>query len=156
MERKLKITRILALVAFAIFVGSLFLPYVKFKPELGYPLPTTYLLLHTSGMDLGMYMYCVFIIPILIFCFVKHSLLMKWLIFSFVVLLLSFSLSLTIQMSFDAKLLIGIYLFLLSNLLFLTTSIIKFLIPVPKKHSNNNINVLDDFLTQSSQQKIER
>lgn len=153
MERKLKITRILALVAFAIYTGSLFLPYVKF--ELDHFFPTTYSALRTLGMDLGMYMYCVFIIPILIFCFVKHSLLMKWLTFSFVVLLLFFSFSLTIQLSFDAKLLIGVYMFLLSNLLFLTASIIKFVIPVPKKHSNNNVNVLDDFLTQSSELKNE-
>lgn len=151
MERKLKITRILALIAFAIFVGSLFFPYVKFK--LNHLIPASYSPLHPSGMDLAIYMYCFFIIPILIFCFVKHSFLMKWLTFVFVVLFLSFSVLLTIQLSFDAKLLIGVYLFWLSNLLFLTASIIKLLIPVSKKHSNNTVNILDDFLTQSSELK---
>lgn len=154
MEGKLKITRILALIAIVIFAGSLFLPYVKYNVN---PLLPKYIvdILPATGIEREMYYAFIYIFPILIFSLLKHSTLMKWLTFIFVCLLSLSSGFWIREISNKAfgyqnlEFAIGFYLFFLSNILFLITSIIKFKIPVPKKSNENGL--LDDFLSQPNQ-----
>lgn len=149
MEIKLKITRVLALVAFGFFLGSIVLPYYKLDNG-G----------EATGFYLGHFWYAIVVVPIVFFFLIKHSTVIKWLIVPF--LLFSFYVNYT-DMRFMRSLRIdgydvinfsiGFYAFCLCNLLFLNALLLKFFVPISQKNSETEL--LDDFLSQSFELKNE-
>lgn len=145
MTKKLKITRIIAIIAFVVYLITMVLPYkslVDVYDEFG---TDTYHPAH-YGYKSDYILFFVFFIPALVFMLLKHSLTMKILSFITAVLLFGFSV-LTLYTDFYpdySKPNIGFFLFLFSALLILIASIIKFPIQVPRKKYKQH-ELLDDF-----------
>lgn len=139
MTNKLKITRIIAIIAFVTYLITMILPYVSYVGD------GTYYAMD-YGYKSGYVLFFIFFIPVLLFILLKHNLAMK--ILSIITGTLLFGLSILIMYAAFptdySKPNIGFFLFLLAGLLMFVASIIKFTIEVPGKKDKQH-ELLDDF-----------
>lgn len=146
MQKRLKITRIIAIIAFVMYLITMILPYKSVLYGYGEFETEEY---HSGhyGYKSDYIIFFVFFIPALLFMLLKHSVAMKILSFITAVLLFGFSV-LVLYTDFHpdySKPNIGFYLFLFSALLMLVASVIKFPIQVPRKKYKQH-ELLDDLL----------
>lgn len=145
MTKKLKITRIIAIIAFVVYLITMVLPYKSLVDVYGDFGADNYHPAH-YGYKSDYILFFVFFIPALVFMLLKHSLAMKILSFVTAILLLGFSV-LTLYTDFHpdySRPNIGFFLFLFSALLIFLASVIKIPIQVPRKKDKQH-ELLDDF-----------
>ncbi len=128
MINSLKITKIIAWLAFGMYVASLFLPYAKFNIPGG----DSY-----TGIKLRLFILLIITIPLVIFFYTPHSIIMKFTTLLLSSILATIGVILIIQYIgfsdiYPIKLGIGMPLYLMMAVLFLIASILKFLVPIKK------------------------
>lgn len=145
MQKRLKITRIIAIIAFVMYVITMILPYTSVKnyDDSG---NFTY---YPANYGYEFVFFLIFFIPALLFMLLKHNLAMKILAIISTTLLFGLSI-LVMYVVFSlshsyAKPNIGFYLFLLAGLLMFITSIIKLTIKMSGK-KDKQYELLDNFL----------
>lgn len=134
---KFKISKIIALLAFAFFLISLFLPYARFDVPKGSII---------TGVSLKLYALLIIIIPLLIFSFLKTNkirTIIALIIITVLVVVGFWMLYLYVGFldSYSLKLGIGIYLYFLMVMLFFIATILKM---KARKETNTDVTIIDD------------
>lgn len=133
---KFKISKIIALLAFAFFLISLFLPYARFDVTRDL----------FTGVRLKLYALLIIVIPLLIFSFLKTNRI-QTIIALIIIALLGIAgfwmlfLYLGGKESYPLKLGIGIYLYFLMVMLFFIAMILKM---KARKETNTDVTIIDD------------
>jgi glucan phosphoethanolaminetransferase (alkaline phosphatase superfamily) len=134
MPSKLNISKIIAWIAFAMYIASLFLPFATFDTQNGSDI---------TGMDLKLWVVLFIIIPMMVFYHLRHTIWTKLATFvlGFSVLLIGLFFIfkyLVVDRSYPMDLAIGMDVYFMMSFLFLIASIIKFKIPVIDKVKEDN------------------
>ncbi len=143
MDKKIKLTKILAIISFVIFVISLLLPYTKYRI---YGIDPNAFTPSGPGYKEEFVLLFVFTLPLLIFSLIRHSLFSRVIclivsIIFFIVVLIFYNSNFKGDYQVPA---IGFYMLIFVSLLFLAISILKMTIPVPIRKPKTN-ELLDNF-----------
>lgn len=134
MPSKLNISKIIAWIAFAMYIGSLFLPFATFDGQNESDI---------TGADLKLWIVVFIAIPMMVFYHLRHTIWTKLATFvlGFSVLLVGLFFIfkyLVVDRSSPMNLAIGMDVYFIMSFLFLIASIIKFKVPVIDKIRKSN------------------